>query len=80
MNLPELLAAFGFFGAIFICPLIWMFLKHQRAMAEVIHGRASTETHQRLEMLEREVQILRAERQERILREDDQQQLGQRLT
>jgi hypothetical protein len=80
MGLPELLAAFGFFGAIFVCPLIWMLLKHQREMAAVIHGRGANEALQRVEMLEREVQALKAAHHERVLRDDDQQGLGQRLT
>ena len=79
-QLPQVLAAFGFFGAIFICPLVFMFLRHQRAMAEVIHGRAAHETQQRLEMLERQMQALTAAHHERVLHDDDQRELHRRTT
>jgi hypothetical protein len=72
-ELPEVLAAFGFFGAVFICPLVYMLMKHQRAMAEIIHRGANADSVQRLELLEREVLELRAARYERVLREDPSQ-------
>ncbi len=79
-QIPELLAALAFFGAIVICPLVYLFLKHQRAMAELIHGKMANESLQRLEAVERELRELRAANQERVLREDDQQELGRRIT
>lgn len=79
-QIPQLLAAFAFFGAIFVCPLVYLFLKHQRAMAELIHGKAASEAHQRLELVERELKELKAAHHEQVLREDDQRELGSRTT
>ncbi len=79
-KIAQLVAAFAFFGLVVIVPLSMLFLRHQRAMAELIHGKASNETLQRLEILERELRELRAAKQERVLREDDQRELGHRIT
>jgi hypothetical protein len=61
-NLPETIAAVAFFGFLVVCPLAYVFLKHQREMAAIIHGRGHDETQRRIEALEREIALLRAER------------------
>jgi hypothetical protein len=76
----ELLIAFAFFGAVFVCPLVYMLMKHQRAMAEMLHRGAGSEGMQRLEALEREVRELKAVRHERILTQDDQRELSRHIT
>lgn len=74
--IPELLAALAFFGFIGVTPLVMMFLKHQRMMAELIHGRTTEETLRRLEIVENELRELKSARCARALREDDQRGLG----
>jgi uncharacterized membrane protein YkvA (DUF1232 family) len=78
-QIPEILAAFGFFGAFFICPLVWMLMRHQRQMAEVIHRAPNQEALQRIQALEQQVAELRATRHSDIIREDDQRELSRRL-
>lgn len=77
-NLPETIAALAFFGAVVVCPLIFVLLKHQRAMAELIHRNAGDATQQRIASLEQEVRELRAARLEQLIREDDQRELTRR--
>lgn len=79
-EIPKFLAAFGFFGAVFVCPIVYILLKHQRAMAEIIHGNAAGEALKRLELVEAELRELKAERTERVLKDDDQRGLGERIT
>ncbi|MFI5386175.1 MAG: hypothetical protein ACHQ50_08650 [Fimbriimonadales bacterium] len=79
-EIPEILAAFGFFGAIFICPLVYMMTRHQRAMAEIIHAGAANDALRRIEALEREVQELKAARRNSVLGQDDRPELGRRIT
>lgn len=75
-----MIAALTFFGALVVCPLVWMLMKHQRAMAELMQGRPGLEALQRLESLEREVRELRAAHHQQVLRDDDQQELSRRVT
>lgn len=70
-NIPEILAALAFFGGIFVCPVVFMLLKHQRAMAELLHRRPDEPTLHRLAALEREVAELRAAHHAEIIRKDD---------
>ena len=67
-EIPQILASFAFFGAVFVCPLVFMLMRHQRAMAEVIHGGTSNEALRRIEALEREVMELRSARADQMLR------------
>lgn len=78
-EIPQVLAAFAFFGAIFVCPLVYLLLKHQRAMAEIIHGKAAGEALHRLETVEKELRELKALQHEQVLRDDDQRELGARM-
>lgn len=58
-NLPEILAAGAFFGLLFVCPLVLILVKHQRAMAEIIHRSAANELSGRIAALEQQVDYLR---------------------
>ncbi len=79
-DLPEIVAAFAMFGVAVVCPLVWMLIKHQRAMAEIMHRSAGQDTERRILALEREVMDLRAAHHERVLRElDEPQQLRNRI-
>ena len=78
-DLPKIIAALAFFGAIVICPLVYVFLKHQRSIAELVHGRASDESQRRIEALEREVRELRALHHRQLISEDDRQDLARRI-
>lgn len=78
-RLPEILAALAFFGLVVICPIVMMFLRHQRQMAELIHGRHSSDTVQRLEALERELRELKALKHQQAIIEDDQRELQNRI-
>jgi hypothetical protein len=78
-KLPQLLAAMAFFGAIFVCPLVYLLLRHQRMMAEFIHRSGNNETLQRLAAMEQELHQLRAAHNELVLREEDQRVLRQRM-
>jgi len=79
-DIPEILAAFAVFGLFFICPLVFMLTKHQRAMAQIFHAGASNDALRRIEMLEREVQELRATRHDPVLWQEDQRELSRRIT
>lgn len=79
-RLPELFASLAFFGLMAVCPIVYLLLKHQRAMAEIISGRATMEMHQRLENVERELRELRAQQNESVLRAEGHQGLTQRIT
>jgi len=79
MRFPEVIAAFSFFGAIVICPLVYMIMRHQRSIAEIMHRNAGGDLHERVKMLEHEVRMLRAERNERLILEDDQRDLRGRI-
>ena len=70
-NVPQLLAAGGFFGAIFVCPMIYLFLKHQRAMAELIHRGGDPATRDQIIALRQEIQELKAARYAEIIQRDD---------
>ena len=72
MNLPEVIAAFAFFGAVVICPLVYLIMRHQRSIAEIMHKSPSGDLLYRVEALEHELRTLRAERHERLIREDDE--------
>ena len=78
MNLPEVIAAFAFFGAIVICPLVYLIMRHQRSIAEIMHRPAGDDVLQRLHMLEQEVRELKASRYEQLIREDDKRELSRR--
>lgn len=78
-SIPEIIAALAFFGLMVICPLVYMLMKHQRAMAEIIHGKGANDSTQRIEALEREVRELRSALHDRIIRDDDQKELGRRI-
>jgi hypothetical protein len=71
-NIPEIIAALAFFGAIFICPLVYLMMRHQRTIAELIHRNAAGEAFQRLEALEREMRELKAQQYDQLLARDDQ--------
>ena len=79
-QIPQTIAAIAFFGLIFICPLIGLFLRHQHKMAELIHARAANESLERLAVVERELMELKALQHERVLRDDDQRELERRVT
>ena len=70
-NLPESLAALAFFGGLFLCPLIWMLLGHQRKMAELLNSRGSDEALHRIAVLEERVRELSALQHEMVVRQDD---------
>lgn len=70
-NIPELLAAGGFFGAVFVCPMIYLLLKHQRAMAELMHRGADPATRDQIAALRQEIQELKAARYAEIIQRDD---------
>jgi uncharacterized protein YceH (UPF0502 family) len=74
-NLSEILAAFAFFGGVVIVPIVYMLLKHQRAITEVMHNAPAAESQRRIEALEHEVAQLRAMHHELIIRDDDRQSL-----
>jgi hypothetical protein len=76
--LPELIAALGLFGLVVICPLTMLFLKHQRQMAEILHGKNSGDALQRLESVEREMMTLKAAYHELALRAHEQRPLSLR--
>ncbi|MFN8138648.1 MAG: hypothetical protein U0R49_02500 [Fimbriimonadales bacterium] len=78
-KLPEIIAACACFGLLVVVPLTMFLLRHQRQMAELIHGKNDSDTHQRLEALEREVRDLRIANTDRILREEEQRFIDQRL-
>lgn len=78
-DVPEMLAAFSAFGLVVVCPLVFMLLKHQRAMAEILHRTGDDQTKQRLDMMEQELRQLRAGQHEILLKVDDQQALVQRI-
>ena len=78
-DLPEVIAAFAMFGLVVVCPLVYMLMKHQRAMAELIHNRPSQEAERRIAFLENEVMLLKAARQEEVLKQLEQQELGNRI-
>lgn len=78
-NLPEVIAALGFFGAVVIFPITFLFLRHQRAMAELIHRGAPNDANPRIEALEREVKQLKAALHQRIIQEDDRTELSSRV-
>ena len=79
-EIAKLIAVSALFGMVFICPLVMLFLRHQRLMTEMLRGKASDETHRRLEAVEHELRQLRAAHHELVLRADDQQELRQRIT
>jgi hypothetical protein len=79
-ELPEILAAFAFFGLLFVCPLVFMLLRHQRTMAEFIHRSAGNEALHRIEMLEQQLRELRAAHHELVVRQDTQIELSQRVS
>ena len=79
-EIPMILAAFGFFGAIFVCPLVFMLMRHQRAMAELMHRGTADDAARRIEMLEHEVRQLKAAGHDQILRQDDSPELRRRIT
>lgn len=64
-DLPELIAAMTFFGVFALAPILYLLLRHQRVMAELIHRNASRATADKVEALEREVRSLRAALQAR---------------
>lgn len=78
-DLPEVIAAFAMFGLVVVCPLVFMLMRHQRAMAELIHRRPTLEAEQRIAALEHEVMMLRAARQEQVLRDLEQREIGERI-
>lgn len=78
-NLPELIAAFTFFGAFVVCPLVYMLMRHQRSIAELIHRDGNPEVLHRLERMESEIRALKAADTVRILADDDAKPLSQRL-
>lgn len=75
-NLPEIIAALGFFGAVVVFPITFLLLRHQRAMAELLHRGNTGDVQQRLESLEHAVRELRGVHYERVIREDDRRELG----
>ena len=77
-NLPEIIAAFGFFGMVVILPLVFMLMKHQRAIAASIYAGAAAEAFRRLEALEYEMRELRSSHHEQLLRLDDASELSRR--
>jgi hypothetical protein len=77
-DLPEVIAAFAMFGLVVVCPLVYMLMRHQRAMAELIHGRPTLEAEQRIAALEHEVMMLRATQQQQALRDLEHKELGSR--
>jgi hypothetical protein len=78
-DFAEFVAALAMFGLVVIVPLVFMLMKHQKAMAELIHRQPSHDAEQRIAALEREVMDLRAYRQEQILRDLEQRELGNRI-
>jgi len=78
-DLPEVIAAFAMFGLVVVCPLVYMLIKHQRAMAELIHGRPTQDAERRIAALENEVLMLRSAKQEQTLRELEERELGTRI-
>lgn len=79
MHLSSVIAALAFFGAIVICPLVYMIMRHQRTIAELMHRNAGDDLYQRMQMLESEMRMLRSERNEQLIREDDRRELGRRI-
>ena len=79
-DIGKLIAASALFGMVFVCPIVMLFLRHQRLMAELFRRQSSNETLQRLEAVERELRELKALRHEQVIAEDDQQELRQRIT
>jgi hypothetical protein len=78
-DLPEFIAALALFGLVVIVPLVFMLMKHQQAMAKLIHRETSSDADQRIAALEREVLDLKSYRQEQVLRELERQELGGRI-
>lgn len=78
-DLPEFLAALAMFGLVVIVPLVFMLIKHQQAMAKLIHRQGATDTEQRIAALEREILDLKSYRQEQVLQELERQELGNRI-
>ncbi|MBV6457852.1 MAG: hypothetical protein HONBIEJF_00972 [Fimbriimonadaceae bacterium] len=56
---PELIAALALFGTVVILPLVFMLLRHQRAIASMIHEKPGEEARKRIEALEAEVKELK---------------------
>ena len=79
-DIAKIIAASAFFGMVVICPLVMVFLRHQRLMTELFHGKGAKETLRRLEAVERELRELKALRHEQMLYEDDERQVRQRVT
>ncbi len=79
-HLPQTIASLAFFGLMVVFPITYLLLKHQRAMAELINGRASNETLVRLENLERDLRELKAASHEQAIAGDQQRDLTQRIT
>ena len=80
MPLPETLAALSLFGVVFVCPLIFLLTKHQRAMAEILNRQGSSDTQRRIEQLEAQVQELKALQYHQILSLDEQAELIRRTS
>jgi len=74
-DIAKLIAVSALFGMIFVCPLVMLFLRHQRLMTEMLRGKSSDETLRRLESVEHELRQLKAAHHELVLKADDQQEL-----
>ncbi len=80
MPTPETIAALSFFGAMVVCPLVYMLMKHQRTIAEIVHRSPQNDLAARLEAIERELRELKAVRHSDILAEDDRRELQRRTS
>lgn len=69
-ELPEFLAALTLFGLLFVLPVIHLMLRHQRAMAEILHRTATSGSEERILALEHEVRELRAAQYRQIIEQD----------
>lgn len=74
-ELPELIAALAFFGAVVILPLVFMLLRHQRAIASMIHENHSEDALKRIDALEREVRELKVAQQVRSIQATERREL-----
>lgn len=80
MPSAETIAALAFFGLVCVLPIVSMLLRHQRAMAELLHRNSDApDSNARIDALEREVHYLRDQLNQRLISDDERKQLGERL-
>jgi hypothetical protein len=77
-HLGEVIAAASAFGLLVVCPIVFMLLRHQRAMAVLLHSQPNEDAARRIASLEQEVRELRNAQHELLIRRDDERALANR--